>query len=104
MISKWTKDVSYAIIKALERCNWCYFFPTTIRLENTCDLLATETPQPTIPTVLLVTVQADSLQWELGISIALECRDILRAFEISNVEVEIREVGILTIPQLGHSW
>ncbi|KAI1490161.1 hypothetical protein F5X96DRAFT_669991 [Biscogniauxia mediterranea] len=91
MISKWTKDVSYAIIKALERCNWCYFFPSTIRLESTCELLPTEAPQPTSWTVLLVAVQEDSLQWELGISIALECRDILRAFDISNVEVEIRE-------------
>ncbi|RYC56116.1 hypothetical protein CHU98_g10092 [Xylaria longipes] len=41
--------------------------------------------------VLLVAVEKDSLRWEEGITIALECREILQAFRISNVEVEIRE-------------
>ncbi|RYP24166.1 hypothetical protein DL765_000661 [Monosporascus sp. GIB2] len=40
--------------------------------------------------ILLIAVSDGSLQWEEGIAVALNCRDI-REFQILNVEVEIRE-------------
>ncbi|KAI1210554.1 uncharacterized protein F4807DRAFT_51903 [Annulohypoxylon truncatum] len=81
--SKWTQDLTPALIEALNGCNWCSFFPIRIGFEDT--------PFDEFPTVLLVTVEKDSLQWEEGVAIALGCRKVIRDFEIANVEVEIRE-------------
>ncbi|KAH9893882.1 hypothetical protein F4778DRAFT_748820 [Xylariomycetidae sp. FL2044] len=41
--------------------------------------------------VLLIAVEENSLAWEEGITIALQCRDILREYQILDIEVEIRE-------------
>ncbi|TGJ83882.1 hypothetical protein E0Z10_g4893 [Xylaria hypoxylon] len=86
VMCRWNNDLSSAIIKALNECSWSYFFPIRIGLE-----IIYGQSRPKSPTVLLVAVEEDSLQWEQGITIALECREILRAFHIPNVEVEIRE-------------
>ncbi|KAI0095723.1 hypothetical protein GGR51DRAFT_553863 [Nemania sp. FL0031] len=86
LIAKWENDLSAAIIKALKGCSWNYFFPIRIGLKRIYSQ-----PRSEPPTVLLVAVEKDSLQWERGIAIALACRKILQTFEISNVEVEIRE-------------
>ncbi|KAI0553360.1 hypothetical protein F4679DRAFT_580580 [Xylaria curta] len=85
VLSRWNNDLSYAIIEALGGCSWNYFFPIRIGFEYTGQV------RPESHIVLLVAVDKDSLQWEDGITIALECRDILRKFGISDVEVEIRE-------------
>ncbi|POS69320.1 hypothetical protein DHEL01_v212286 [Diaporthe helianthi] len=81
--TKWTKDLDLALIKGLDGCRWSYFFPIHLDLEDTS--------MREVPTVLLVAVERDSLQWEEGVTIALECRRILQEFKIANVEVEIRE-------------
>ncbi|KAI7781146.1 hypothetical protein LA080_015150 [Diaporthe eres] len=83
IVARWTKDLVLALIKGLDDCRWSYFFPIRIGLEDT---LSSE-----LPTVLLVAVERDSLQWEEGVAIALECRRILQEFKIANIEVEIRE-------------
>lgn len=88
IVSKWTKDLSLAIIKALDQCAWTYFFPIRIGLQERFD---DDIPLSEPSTVLLVAVEEDSLGWEEGIAIALECREILQSSKISNVEVEIRE-------------
>ncbi|KAI0532724.1 hypothetical protein GGR58DRAFT_507136 [Xylaria digitata] len=62
IVPKWTRDLSRAIIKVLEGCSWSYFLPIQIRFER-----------------------------EEGITIALQCLQILRAYRICGVEVEIRE-------------
>ncbi|KAI0197108.1 hypothetical protein EV127DRAFT_403233 [Xylaria flabelliformis] len=72
IISKWRKELSMSIIEALGHCEWAYFFP--------------------IPaTILLVAVKPASLEWDDGIKIALNCRNILRKFMVFDVEVEIME-------------
>jgi hypothetical protein len=86
--SKWTKELSLAIIRILDRCAWSYFFPIRIGLEDTPDR---ECQRPEFSTVLLVAVEEDSLQWEDAIGIASKCRDVLRIFQILDIEVEIRE-------------
>lgn len=82
LVARWTKDLVLALVKGLEDCRWSYFFPIRIGLEDTPSEL---------PTVLLVAVERDSLQWEEGVAIALECRRILQEFKIASIEVEIRE-------------
>ncbi|KAI1777147.1 hypothetical protein F4818DRAFT_439508 [Hypoxylon cercidicola] len=83
IVSRWTKDLTLALVQALNECSWTYFFPIRIGLEDT---LFSE-----FPTILLVAVEEDTLQWKKGIAVALECRKILRDFKIANVEIEIRE-------------
>ncbi|KAI1381235.1 hypothetical protein F4677DRAFT_440448 [Hypoxylon crocopeplum] len=87
-IPTWTRDVSVRIVEALKKCAWSYFFPVRIGFETVCFVGA---PPNTFLIVLLIAVEEDSLQWEAGIAVALQCRDILREHEISDVEVEIRE-------------
>ncbi|XXG94083.1 hypothetical protein Hte_000335 [Hypoxylon texense] len=83
IVSRWTKDLTFALVKALNKCSWTFFFPIRIGLDDT--RLAE------LATILLIAVEEDSLQWEEGIAVALECRKILRDFKIANVEIEIRE-------------
>lgn len=83
LVSRWTNDLTLALVQALNECRWSYFFPIRIGLDDT---LSSE-----FPTILLIAVEEDSLQWEQGLPIALECRKILRDFKIADVEVEIRE-------------
>lgn len=83
IVARWTKDLGLALITALDDCSWSHFFPIRIGLEDA-------NPSK-FPTVLLIAVERDSLQWEEGVAIALECRRILQQFKIANIEVEIRE-------------
>ncbi|KAL1857559.1 hypothetical protein Daus18300_010317 [Diaporthe australafricana] len=83
IVSKWTRTLTLALVNGLRDCSWSYFFPIRIGLR--------ETSLSELPTILLVAVEEGSLQWEEGVTVALECRKILRDFEIANVEVEIRE-------------
>ncbi|KAI0874956.1 hypothetical protein GGS24DRAFT_516147 [Hypoxylon argillaceum] len=87
IISNWTEDVSLAIIEALNLCSWSYFFPIRIGLQN----IIFRRGSPEVPTVLLIAVEPGSLEWEEGITVALECRGILQNFQIFDVEVEICE-------------
>lgn len=87
IISKWTEDVSLAIIEALNLCSWSYFFPIRIGLQN----IIFRRGSPEVPTVLHIAVEPGSLEWEEGITVALECRGILQNFQIFDVEVEICE-------------
>jgi hypothetical protein len=91
LTSKWTKELSLAIIKTLDQCAWSYFFPIQIGLRNKAERIQSDQPIPEFSAVLIAAVKEDSLQWEKAIAIALECRDILRSFHISDLEVEIRE-------------
>ncbi|KAI1765222.1 hypothetical protein GGR53DRAFT_465567 [Hypoxylon sp. FL1150] len=83
IVSRWSKDLTLALVRALKDCSWTYFYPIRIGRDDTI-------PQE-YPTILLIAVENDSLQWDKGISIALKCRTILRDFKIADVEVEIRE-------------
>jgi exonuclease VII small subunit len=65
-------------------------FPIRIGFEDTADRQEGG-PRPQPSTVLLVAVEEDSLQWEDGVAIALQCQEVLRRFQIFDVEVEIRE-------------
>jgi len=84
IISAWTERLSLQIIEMLNQCSWSYFFPIRIGLERDAERVRPST-------VLMIAVEPDSIQWDKGIAIALECRTILRAFNITNVEAEIRE-------------
>lgn len=84
IVHEWTREVSNKIIEALEGCSWSYFFPIRIGLER-------DSPKPPFPIILQIAVEEGSLDWNTGLSIALECRKILREFRIFDVEVEIRE-------------
>ncbi|KAI6084290.1 hypothetical protein F4821DRAFT_176193 [Hypoxylon rubiginosum] len=79
IVSRWTEDLTLALVEALSGCSWSYFFPICIGFHGK------------FPTILQVAVEEDSLQWDEGVAIALKCRTILRDFHIDNVEVEIRE-------------
>ncbi|KAI0485359.1 hypothetical protein F4859DRAFT_470722 [Xylaria cf. heliscus] len=86
IINKWRKDLSISIIEALGHCEWAYFFPIrTCLRDNHC------LQRSTAATILLVAVKPGSLEWEDGIKIALDCRDVMRKFMIFDVEVEIME-------------
>ncbi|KAK9414305.1 putative Peptidase S7 domain-containing protein [Seiridium unicorne] len=90
LVPKWTNGMCHEIIKALGQCVWSYFFPVTICLDDrAAEERSTVRHKPS--TVLLIAVEENSLQWEEGITIALECRKILRASQVYNIEVEIRE-------------
>lgn len=89
IVSKWTKDLSLAIKRILDRCAWSYFFPIQIGLEDTID--RQEGRRPEFSTVLMIAVEEQSLQWDDGVAIALQCRELLRSSQIFDVEVEIRE-------------
>ncbi|CUS13211.1 unnamed protein product, partial [Tuber aestivum] len=43
------------------------------------------------PVVIWIGVQPDTLPWELGYTVAMECKELLVANQILDVEVEIRE-------------
>ncbi|KAI1117150.1 hypothetical protein F5Y14DRAFT_457984 [Nemania sp. NC0429] len=88
IIDRWGKDVDLAIIEALKPCAWNYFFPVKIGLERGEYWVPSI---PSWPTVLLIAVEPDSLQWVDGIAVALECRKILGNFGIAGIEVEICE-------------
>lgn len=95
IISKWSRDLDLALIKVLSqsRCRWTRFFPIRIGLEDPERRYGWRKNVNDLTTVLLIAVEKDSLQWEEGIDIALECRSLLQARGIENVEVEICEGG-----------
>ncbi|KAI2463876.1 hypothetical protein F4781DRAFT_98528 [Annulohypoxylon bovei var. microspora] len=82
MVSKWSADLAEQIIRSLRGCSWNFFFPIRIGLEH---------KREQYPVILVIAVENDSLSWEDGIPIALECRELLRKHDIHDVEVEIRE-------------
>ncbi|KAI4592619.1 hypothetical protein KJ359_011070 [Pestalotiopsis sp. 9143b] len=93
IISKWSRDLDLALIQALNqsRCRWTRFFPIRIGLEDPERRYGWRKKVTDLTTVLLIAVEEDSLGWEQGIDIALECRRLLQAHGIENVEVEICE-------------
>ncbi|KAK6218714.1 hypothetical protein LQW54_002637 [Pestalotiopsis sp. IQ-011] len=93
MISKWSRDLDLALIQALSqsRCRWTRFFPIRIGLEDPERRYGWRKKVDDLTTVLLIAVEEDSLGWEQGIDIALECRRLLQAHDIEDVEVEICE-------------
>ncbi|PSR97195.1 hypothetical protein BD289DRAFT_451037 [Coniella lustricola] len=82
VISKWTTTLDSALVEVLRGVEWSFFFPIGFGLDyhqvRDCK------PQ----TVLLVGVH-EAIAWEIGLAIALKCRDILEAFGILQVDVEI---------------
>ncbi|KAI1458158.1 hypothetical protein F4805DRAFT_474605 [Annulohypoxylon moriforme] len=82
--SKWSSSLVDGIIKSLRDSSWSFFFPIRIDFANAGG------PNG-FPIILLIAVEKDTLSWEVGISIALECRSVLRAHDILNIEVEIQE-------------
>ncbi|KAI1087146.1 hypothetical protein F5B19DRAFT_88909 [Rostrohypoxylon terebratum] len=81
--SKWSLELVDRLINRLRKCSWS-FFPIRIGLEG-------RRRQKEFPGILLIAVEDDTLSWEDGIQVALECREALRMHSVDNVEVEIRE-------------
>ncbi|RYP91918.1 hypothetical protein DL770_001978 [Monosporascus sp. CRB-9-2] len=84
IIRKWSKIICIQIAHALKACHWNHFFPIRTGLRGTHF-------RHNSPVVLLIAVDEDTLSWEDGITAALQCRSILRDFQIGDVEVEILE-------------
>ncbi|KAI1440302.1 hypothetical protein F5Y02DRAFT_432499 [Annulohypoxylon stygium] len=82
--SKWSPKLVKLLVQRLSKCSWSFFFPIRIGLEGKRD-------RKEFPIILLIAVDNDTLCWEDGIHIALECREALRTHSIDDVEVEIRE-------------
>lgn len=83
-MAKWTDELVRQLVEALKECDFSFFFPIRIGLDDI------SVCKSNFPTVLMVRVCKDSLKWERGIAIALNCRQILQNFEITAIEVEIR--------------
>ncbi|KAI0441380.1 hypothetical protein F4803DRAFT_576529 [Xylaria telfairii] len=86
ILGKWSTDLSMMIITTLDQCRWSYFLPVQTYMRDDHD-----NQKGKAATILLVAVEPASLQWEDGIKIALSCRDIIRKFEMFDIEVEIME-------------
>ncbi|RYP55221.1 hypothetical protein DL770_010933 [Monosporascus sp. CRB-9-2] len=84
IVRKWSKFLCLQVTHALTNCHWNYFFPIRIGLRGA-------RLRDKSPVVLLIAVDEDTLSWKDGITAALQCRSILRDFQISDVEVEILE-------------
>ncbi|RYP70133.1 hypothetical protein DL771_005645 [Monosporascus sp. 5C6A] len=84
IVRKWSKALCVQVARALEDCHWTYFFPIRIGLKGR------RFPY-NCPVILLIAVEEDTLSWKCGITAALQCRSILRDFQINDVEVEILE-------------
>ncbi|KAI0184673.1 hypothetical protein EV127DRAFT_412940 [Xylaria flabelliformis] len=93
IVSKWTRDLSMMIVEVLEPYPWSYFFPVRIPLGVDDDLVLLSKKkaiEETQPITLLIAVTENSMGWERGIEMALQCRDLLRDHGIA-IEVEVRE-------------
>ncbi|RYO73591.1 hypothetical protein DL764_010555 [Monosporascus ibericus] len=84
VVQKWSKILCVQVARALENCHWNYFFPIRIGLKE-------YSFRDSCPVILLIAVDKDTLSWKDGITAALQCRSILRDFQIGDVEVAILE-------------
>ncbi|RYO83609.1 hypothetical protein DL766_006462 [Monosporascus sp. MC13-8B] len=84
IVRKWSKILCVQVAHALNNCHWNYFCPIRIGLKG-------NRFRDNCPVVLLIAVDWDTLSWKDGITTALQCRSILRNFQIGDVEVEIME-------------
>ncbi|PSR75950.1 hypothetical protein BD289DRAFT_457095 [Coniella lustricola] len=85
LVEQWTTVLALDVAAILKNCAWNFFVPIRIGMEN-------EAPRQ-YPTVLLVGVARNTLDWDRGIAVALECYRRLQAAHIQEMHVEICELA-----------
>jgi hypothetical protein len=91
----WSESVSSDIIHALDGCNWRAFYPIRIGYRD----YNIDTLPEFFPVVLIVAVEEADMEWERATEIALACREVLRAADILDVEVEFQQATITKLAE-----